>query len=542
VPDVVAFLFFLALAAFATRPLAARMGSHTLAGGDPLVDLWTLDWLAENALRPGSLFHGNTFHPAPHAVLYSDLTLGTAVLLVPFRWLGLDPVPLYNVAVLLSLAFAGWAWHRLGLEWSGRRDAALACGVIAAFGSHQLYHVYHVNLLATGWLALLLLALGRLRAGPRPGPVLLAGVSYALAAQTSGYYAVIGALLAVVFALVHVRELARPRLLAGYAGGAVLAAVLLLPFLHASLEVRSGQSFRRPAGMSASQSFQPSRDLGSRAYVYQWLLAPGQGERLFPGLLAVVLAGAAVRRRGRETRFLWIAVAVLLVLSLGPWLEVAGTRVPLPYGALHALPLFESMRHPYTFAAVAVMLLGVLAAAGWASLPPRVGFALLAVAVLEVAGPGPDLQPLPGGLPGHYAVLDRLPPGPVLEIPPFGEESLLWAARTGRPMLNGQGSAFVPLDTLRLNRYVQNHWIKRTPTDVDTSKPGVFLVQRFPVRYLVLPAARLRQLGPLAEALRSSRVFALVGEGEDGSLVYEVRREHAPAAAPVSDEGEDDGA
>ena len=116
----------------------------------------------------------------------------------------------------------------------------------------------------------------------------------------------------------------------------------------------------------------------------------------------------------------------------------------------------------------------------------------------------------------------------------------LWAARHGRPMLNGQGSAFVPLDTLRLNRYVQNHWIKHTPADVDASKPGVFLVQRFPVRYVVLPAARMRQLAPLAEALRSSRVFVLVGEGEDGSLVYEVRRENAPAAAPVADDPEDD--
>jgi hypothetical protein len=250
-----------------TWPLALRPGTHTLAGGDPLVDLWTVDWLTENALRPGSLFHGNTFHPAPHAVLYSDLTLGTAVLLLPLRLVHPDPVLLYNVGVLLSLAFAGWAWNRLGAELTGRRDAGLVCGVIAGFGSHQLYHVYHVNLLATGWLALFLLGLERLRRGPRPGPVVLAGVSYALAAQTSGYYAVIGALLAVVFGLVHLRELLRGRAALGTAAAALLAALLLLPFLHGSLEVRRGQSFRRPVGMSASMSFAPARDLGSRAYV-----------------------------------------------------------------------------------------------------------------------------------------------------------------------------------------------------------------------------------------------------------------------------------
>src|SRR4029079_10919514 len=108
------------------------------------------------------------------------------------------------------------------------------------------------------------------------------------------------------------------------------------------------------------------------------------------------------------------------------------------------------------------------------------------------------------------------PRGPVLEVPVFGEESLLAAARHGEPMLNGQGSAFVPLDTLRLDRMVQNHWLRRTPEDVDTSKATAFLVQKFPVRYVVLPGHRQVEQAGLRDAFTRSRVFTLVGEDSAG--------------------------
>ena len=213
-------LFFLGLAAVATRPLWRDLAGQMPVGPDPVIDLWTLDWLTGHALEPGQLFHGNVFHPFPYAALHSDLSLGTALLALPLRpFLG-DPVPLYNAGLLLALAFGGWAFCRLVDELTGRLSAGLLAGVLAAFGSHQLYHVYHLNLLSTGWLALLLLALHRLAERPGPAWALLAGVSFALSALSSGYYAVAGVLLALAAAAARARRLLAGRALAWSAAAA----------------------------------------------------------------------------------------------------------------------------------------------------------------------------------------------------------------------------------------------------------------------------------------------------------------------------------
>ncbi|HVQ32186.1 MAG TPA: hypothetical protein VMV21_21480 [Vicinamibacteria bacterium] len=96
------FVFFLALAFVATRPLGRDLFGQMPAGPDPLIDLWTVDWISGHLLSP-DLFGGNIFHPFPGSVLYSDLSLGTAVLVAPLRPLLRDPVPVYNVSLLLAV-------------------------------------------------------------------------------------------------------------------------------------------------------------------------------------------------------------------------------------------------------------------------------------------------------------------------------------------------------------------------------------------------------------------------------------------------------
>jgi len=537
--EVLAAVFFLGLAVVATRPLAAHLGTHLVGAGDPVVDLWTINWLTRHFFQSSQVFQGNIFHPAPHAVLYSDLSMGAVVLLLPFRhWLA-DPVPLYNAGVLLTLAFAGWAFHALVHALTGNRWAGLLSGVLAAFGSHQLSHRPHINLLIIGWLALFLLGLHLVIRGRRLQGAALAGVSFALSAQSSGYYGVSALVLALVFAAFHGRALRDRRTLGAMAGATLLATLLTLPYLRAYMEVRSQEGLRRPIGMSLSMSFQPERDLTSAGYLYGRVLGSG-GERLFPGLLTLVLAAVALRRRRPETAYYVGAALVFLVLSLGPYLEMPGRKVPLPYLWLLKVPSFESMRHPYTFAAVATFLLSVLAGFGWSALrigsKPWAGAAVVLIAVAETLAPPLDLLPVPRGLPGYYATLDTLPGGPILEIPVFAGDSLVWAARHGGPTLNGQGSAFVPIDTLRLDRFIQRHWLRDRPFDADQSKATAFLLAKFPVRYLICPGPRMGQLARAATAFNESRTFALVAETTDGSRIYEVRRDQAPPPAPEDDE------
>jgi hypothetical protein len=180
---------------------------------------------------------------------------------------------------------------------------------------------------------------------------------------------------------------------------------------------------------------------------------------------------------------------------------------------------------------VALMLLAVLAGIGWSRLKvasrPWAGAVALALAVAETMSPPPDVVPIPPGVPPAYQLLESLPPGAILEVPLFAPQTVLWAARHGRPVLNGAG-AFAPLQTLTLDRYIQNHWMEGTPVDADTERPTPYLVGRFPVRYVILPAVRIRHLEDVAAAFERSRTYHLVGVASDGDRIYEVRRD-APA-------------
>ena len=521
------FLFFLALAAVFTRPLLRNPFGNMSAGPDPLIDLWTVNWVSGH-LFSRELFGGNIFHPFPGAVLYSDLSLGTAVLVAPLRLVLRDPVPLYNAAVLLSLAFGGWAWALLGRALTGRPDAGLLTGVLAAFGSHQMYHVYHLNLLSTGFIALFVLGLLRLLDRPGPGPVLLAGVSFALSAQSSGYYAVACAVIGLVVATVRGQTLRERRTFAAASFAALLALTLTAPYLLSfrALRAREGQALERDPTLSERMALQPTRDLSSHGYLYRMALG-GAGERLFPGLLTLGLALVAAVRRRRHAGTLLLTAFVLLLLSLGPRLRLFGGEVTLPYSALFGLPPLDSMRHPYTFAAVATFLLAVAAGIGWSALALAqrkwAGAIVVTLAALETLAPPLAVREVPGGLPPAYVRLLSLPPGAALDLPVLEPDTLLWAARHGRPVVNGTG-AFTPLYTATLDRQVRNHWLRRNPEDIDASRPAEFLRRAFDTRYVIVPTGRRRDLWDLSAAFDRSRAFRLVAEAEDGDRIYEIVR------------------
>lgn len=518
-------LFFLAQAVVATRPLALDLGGRTLAGPDPLIDLWTVHWLTSHVFEPSQIFEGNLFRPFPHAVLHSDLSVGTAVLLLPLRLFVHDPVPLYNLGVLLALAFGGWAFCTLVRSLTGHLWAGLLTGVLAAFGSHQLFHVYHLNLLSIGWLALLLLALHRLLERPALGPAVLAGSSFAFSALSSGYYAVAAVLLSLLFAALHPRVLTGRRLAAAL-GATFLAALLVAPYVKSFVELGEESSLRRPIGMSVRMAFAPQRDLGSRALVYRGLLGE-QGEVLFPGLLTLVLAPLALVRRRPGARFYLTATLALLLVSLGPALQWGERSLNLPYRMLFGLPLLNAMRHPYTFAAVAAFCLAVLAGLGWSSLRiatrPWAGPAVVALACLETLGTGVLVRPVAPGVPEAYVRLASLPPGVALEVPPFESEAVLWAARHGLPVANGNG-AFTPPQTGRLENQMRTHWLDQTPDQIDQSLPTKLLLGYFDVRYLIVDATRPGWVG-LARALDSSARYQLLATCGDGRRIYELRRD-----------------
>jgi len=383
--------------------------------------------------------------------------------------------------------------------------------------------VYHLNLLNAGWIALFVLGLLRLDTAKPGRAVVLTGVSFALVAQSSGYYGVAAIVIGLVFVVHQVRT---RRLLLLLCAAGTLATLLTLPYLQAFLAVHEEQGMSRALVASEAMAFHPTWDLGSQSYLYRRLLG-SRGERMFPGLLALGLAPFAFRRPAREAAFLALAVLSLLVLSLGPSLVAFGYQLTLPYRWLVEVPPFDSMRHPISFAVVAVFLLAVLAGLGWSKLAlaarPGAGAAVVLLAVLEVLAPPPRLQSAPRGLPPIYQFLETLPPGITLDLPVFDAKTLVWAARHGRPVANGQ-AAFAPLETLRLGRYLDNHWLRDPPRAIDGNKATRLVLERWPIRYLIVPVGRRPWLAQLALACDRSAHFKLLTTAVAGDRLYELIR------------------
>jgi len=525
--EAAAIAFFALLSVLATRPLAVHLADQTLIGPDPAIYVWTVNWVSGHLLSPGRLFEGNIYHPTPHSALLSDFAFGTSLLVAPLRpWIG-DPLVLYNVGVLLTLTFGAWGFWCVTRWLTRSASAGLLAGTLAAFGPHQLRHVYQLALVNIGWLALMLLALELTFREPRRLlPAALLGVAFALNALSSGYFAVAGAMLALVYAVVHWRALrARPVWIA-CAAAAALALLLLTPYMRAFGALQKAEGIERPLVVNIDQAFHPGQDLGSGAYAYAWLLG-GEGEQLFPGLTCLVLAFVACRRRVPGWAFYLAGVLVLLLVSLGPELQVAGHAVPLPYAWLFARRPFNAMMHPYSFAAVSRLCLCVLAGLGWSSLSwtrRRWGLAAaIALGLAEVAGPGLALRPIAPGVPAVYAALEGLPPGAVLELPPESPDALIWAARHGRPVLNGAG-AMSPRDHSLLEKWIARDWLRPVregrPLQLDESRAMAQLLS-MPVRYVVVPAGHRRGLRPVQEAFDRSRSFRRVAGTPGEDTLYE---------------------
>ena len=518
VRELALFAFFLLASGFALRPLPFHLGDTIPAGSDPPHHLYILNWLLDHGFS-SDRFEGRMFHPAKNAVLRSDLSMGTVALVAPIAPFVTEPLVRFNLANWLALAFSGWAFCLLARSWTGSTLAGIFAGVTAVLGSHQSLHYVHLNLLSVGWLPIFLLALDRVLSGGGARYAALAGLSFALVAASSGYYGVAACVLAAVFFLRNPSSSALKW--GGFA--AVLAAALLSPYLLAYANLHGEESLVRTSRELATGSFTLA-DLGSRTLLHRtWNAAAG--EPLFPGFAVMGLAVLALWKGEMRERTLGLGALLLFWLGLG---EPGGL-----YRLLALVPPFSSMRHPVTLIAVALMLLSVLAAHGLARIERSrrpLALALLGIGFLETLAPANDFFPVAPGVPPVYEAFLKLPPGPVLEVPPYEPTPLIWAARRGFETVNG-GGAFIPALTTRIETTTQNHWLTDSYQPIDESKAAAILLNETATRYLILPAGRRGGLDPLIQRFSECRCFKELGVYQSDHLYEVVRDSSCPAWA-----------
>lgn len=426
-----------------------HFGSRIMsAGGDGSTFLWAFWAMPRAALRLENPFvTDQLFHPVGADLAFHTSTPSAMVLSWPVARLFGVGIAL-NVLQIAAALLSALGAYLLALRVCGDRRAAFFAGVAFAFVPYRFIHAGagHFNLVHAQLLPFGLLALLRLVERPTRGRAAALGGVVGLTFLTDLYYTVF-LLVGIGVYLAARRREAPAGLVRRLAEAAGVAAVVALPLaVPMARALASGELDALPGWGGADLR---SADLVSWVLPWQehplWgslvdgtrrrLSAGGEGV-VYPGLtvLALAVAGRELGDRGRRRG--WVALAgAAAVLALGPFLQVGGWTgsgfsylgrdfaVPLPYLALHFVPVLNGIRVPGRFGILAILALAVLAASTLAAVarrwPARGGWAIAAATAVLV------VELLPGSLPSrplevprpYHAIAADPDPGAVLEIP-----------------------------------------------------------------------------------------------------------------------------
>jgi hypothetical protein len=440
---------------------------------DPEQAIWYLGW-TPHALANGFNPFFTTQIGAPDGV---NLMWNPSMpLLGILGWLPAKlggPIFGFNVLVVLGISLSGLAAWLAIRRWSGDGLGPIVGGAVYAFSPYLVSHAaLHLNL-ATAWVPpLFLLAIDELVVTRRRPPwqsglaLGVLGVTQLLISEELLATSVIAAVVLVgVLALAHHRP-SRARLLPALA----VATGAFLMLAGWPLAVQFFGSQRVSGQVQNPTTF--STDLLNLVLPtpYQ-LIAPAAATRAsqdFSGfyheataylgvpLLILLVVATIVLWSDPRIRVASSTGAVMLVLSLGPWLHI-GTKalpVPLPWLVLGKLPLLKHVLPGrftvFIWLAVAVVIAIVIARA--TRLAPRPATTwLLAVGmslVLLIPAPLPRTSFTTPAFFGNWSSHHIAPNETVLVAPYFvnaGEAApMVWAAEAGYGLRMPEAYAYLP--------------------------------------------------------------------------------------------------
>jgi len=221
-----ALALFVTLAVLHTWPLASAPGTlGRQDNADAQLNAWALAWVA-HALptQPLRLFDANIFYPDRYTLAYSEHLFVQGVMGAPLAWLGASPVLVMNVLIIAGLALTGWATSLVLQRWTDDWPAAIVGGSLAAFNTHLLTRMGHIQAMHVEFLPFVLLGLDSLLRDPGPRQALRLAVWFTLQSLCSVYLMAMTVFTVVAGTLVRAGEWATRDRLARFARAALLSA------------------------------------------------------------------------------------------------------------------------------------------------------------------------------------------------------------------------------------------------------------------------------------------------------------------------------
>jgi hypothetical protein len=445
--------FYLACLAVATYPAFTALGSRLPSLSDPLTHLWTMRWYKACLLEGKSpLRCPDVQYPVGAPLGYFPPMHLQSLMYIPLSTITKNDILCYNLIWIFGFLYTGMGTFALG--WHVIRDRAAACfaGLLAMLGTPMLMHAHgHLELMHVGGIPLFLVAWMRFVDQPRTGRLLGAAALYGLVAMSAHYYVVLTIFPAVLYIVVRglsagragagLRFWIRERLGWLLAFGALTVLGLLILFSLQLATIVQGEPMARPQSQFlyfraplwsyvVPTSFQAlSRVLPVHPFegtVYNDFLVEC-GSYLGIATLVLLIYAAVNRVRTPCASFLWLALAAMIVLSLGAVSQVGGVKVWLPAVWFWKwFPPFRLIRVPARFNIYACLFASILAAGGLKHLLSRctsraarsgvfATFCALAVADLAMI---PFSQVAMPPMSGAYRwIFTRNPEATLLEVP-----------------------------------------------------------------------------------------------------------------------------
>ena len=442
-----------AFAYFGVR-LVSHPGRYLLGTGrDPQIFVWAFGWWL-HALETwqNPLYSHAIYAPDGINLVWTTTVPGLALLFTPITAL-FGPDVSYNVAQMLAPAVSAFSAYLLCRHLTRSLWASLVGGYLFGFSSYMLgQELGHLHMTAVFLLPLMALAVVRYFQGQLDGRSaawrlgVLFGLQFWLSTEI-----LLTAALALVISLALAYWLlpaTRPRINAGLrplAAAVGIAFLVAAPLVYYAVTGFQSQSINRPVDFDGDvmNFFLPTRLTGAGGSALASYSSKFRGnlaeDGFYLGLptLVIIVWFALGARRSRVARYLVVAFAVAVVLTLGTALVVhGGPYRALPWRYPARLPLLNNVL-PARFSLYVALIAGVVVALWTAS---RRGWARWVLPVLAVAAIAPDVAA------GHWKAhperwaffTDKIyascfPKNENVAIFPFGfwGESTLWQAESG---------------------------------------------------------------------------------------------------------------
>ena len=318
--------------------------------------LWNLWWVRHAIfdLHVSPLVTNYVIYPFVSPLAGHTLALLWGLVSAPFQMI-FGMIPTFNAILVLAFVLAATAMYAFVRKHVERASVALLAGLLFAFtpAMVQRASVGHLDKISIFWLPVCLLLWDKVVETKRWTWAIILGLCVYLSWLTDFQQTMWTLLLLgpyVIFTVIRLPRLRRER--AGVRVGwliAIAAVAFVIPALFAPL----------PQLLEANKLNYPPARLEDTAYfafpVQNLLMHTANGDFTIGLLLPLLtLISIPLIRRDGE-RWFWLIVGLgCFILALGPYVDIVGARIELPYALVHRL-LGNQYRTPMRFMTPAVL-------------------------------------------------------------------------------------------------------------------------------------------------------------------------------------------